>query len=391
MAIFVHNNPSTAIGQGPPPPPDTFINTLHQLRRERQDQANRSRELDINEKRYQDYLKFREEELAAKKAVEDRLVGQEDTAYNRQLEQERILGQQQHNTATNLINQINSEKRDLMGRITQAASKIQELNALKAANKPVDAHQLSEWERIVKDLTNQVAGLDRSAQSIAGQLRHGQILHVNSRTGEYALSEPILPGGRTAVGSNAGPLRAGPLSEAPEIMGTPATIPGRAELSGGTGESIPLPQRQPQPIQRQQMTGVIPSFYRDVSPSVRAMASGAGQRFSEYAKNVGNFVGSTPYRYWFSGEPMDVTINRPEIRQPGFSEEAPALAERIGRAFLDKFRSQPSPEDNSLKALIDRAAADRAAAAATDRGPFAPSISDEELRRIINPTYFLGY
>lgn len=396
MAIFVHNNPSNPIATEERPQLDLSraLGMVRQARMDEQQRKLKERELNINEARYQDYIKFRNEELAAKKAVEDRLAGQEDTTYNRQAEQDILLGKQQHNTAVNLLNDINAEKRDTLGRLTVAANKIQELNALKAAGKPVDAHQMTEWERLAKQYTTQITQLDQSAHEIARQLRHGQILNVNRTTGEYRLSDPILPQLRGQSGSST-QSGGGPSSgaAAPSYFQEPPTSTGQSftgmpeEPGAGTGEAFPLPKSIPtgsaQPIRN---TGVIPSFYREnVAPEARALMTAAGRGVGNYASTAGRALVSDPYRYWISGQPFDVKVNQPDmVQMPSFWQEAPALTKR----FFDfggagPAQARPTQAD-ALRAIMEQYNPP------TNEGYF-PSYSDEQLRSILGPSYFQNY
>lgn len=326
MAIFVHNTPSNAIGQAPPPGPDTFIQTLNQVRRDRENQANRTRDQDINERRYQDYNRFRREELAERKGVEDRLfgerkdalIGQEEDDINRaefghrQLRQGMKLHENDYSVYTQNINRHTADLASM------GLNEAQIRSFIDGTATPPDTikDKVATLRRAVGLRQGVVTKANQDVDQYNREFGLGVVLGINETSGKMALSAPYIPNRR---------LSRPPPPSREDFL--PTNSPPVTKPYSGSGESAPMSL----PMPRQ--SAVQPHGTENV-----ALFPAMGRGAAEIGGNVISGIGD----YWRNAAGAAQGLLTPAYRallsrQPGQPLVSPMEAARTS-AYMEALR-----------------------------------------------------
>lgn len=339
MAIFVHNTPANAIGQAPPPGPDTFIQTLNQVRRDREAQENKKRDQDISESRYQDYNRFRREDLAERKGVEDRLAGERKDALvgaeeddinraefgHRQLRQGMKLHENDYAIYTQNVNRHTADL------AAMGLNEAQIRSFIDGTATPPDTikDKVATLKRAVGLRQGVATKANQDVDQYNREFGLGVVLGINENSGKMALSAPYIPNRR---------LSKPPATPSTQQYGTGVGPSGIERQGSGTGEGGPMsiPMTQPandypsrqQLINRQygqppgqerppENMGLLPVMGRSAAEVGGNVISGIG----EYGRNAASAAGllaAPAYRAIFSrqpGEPLTNPVESARLRE----------------------------------------------------------------------------
>lgn len=278
MPIFVHNNYDSGLAQGNNPQEGKAAESIRYLvgllqqkraeQRDRESRAEQRRQFDesmgFNRQNRGDYLKFRQEELDARREAEVASRRQAADQFNASIEadrEERFLedlakrelkteaskkAKSGFRTLQQMVNTRQPSLQALTQSLMRAAAKVE---ALRAQGRPdTDA----EVVQATRDLNTAQAARTALIQDINNTTDRfnqtfglGTVLYVDPQTGKMALTDPELPGGPEPVsfsGAGGGPL--GSLSGiAPAIMANQAGGTLRAYQPPRAGVAPSAPSR----------------------------------------------------------------------------------------------------------------------------------------------------